>query len=105
MSKNMAASIIVMTLGFGAGSAAAQSGIVGAAKQAGQATKDVGKATVDTTKSAVETTGKATKKTASTAKNAVKGEAHAKCVDGTSQSAKTQKAATAACGKHGGVAK
>jgi hypothetical protein len=91
MSKFIAASVMALTLGTGAIGA----GQVGdALKKTGEVTKDV-----------VTETGKATKKGVTKTKNAVTGEARAKCVDGTRMQAKTQKAADAGCARHGGVRK
>jgi hypothetical protein len=94
MSRIIAASVMALTLGAGAIGAAAQSGVVDTAKKTG-----------DVTKQAVTETGKATKKSVTKTKNAVTGEARAKCVDGTRLHAKTQKAANAGCSRHGGVAR
>jgi hypothetical protein len=92
MSRIIAASVMALTLG---------AGTIGAAGQVGDALKKTG----EVTKDAVTETGKATKKGVTKTKNAVTGEARAKCVDGTRMEAKTQKAANAGCAKHGGVAK
>ena len=92
MSRFIAASVMALTLGAGA---------IGAAGQVGDALKKTGEAT----KSVVTETGKATKKGVTKTKNAVTGEARAKCKDGTRMEAKTQKAANSACARHGGVAR
>jgi hypothetical protein len=92
MSKTIAASVIALTLGAGA---------MNAAGQVGDALKKTG----EVTKQAVTETGKATKKGVTKTKNAITGEARAKCVDGTRMQAKTQKAADAGCARHGGVRK
>ena len=106
MSRTFAASVIALTMGVGGISAAGQlGGVVDATKQAGKATKEAAKTAGETTKDAANETAKATKKGATKTKNAVTGEAHATCVDGTRQTAKTQKTADAACTHHGGVAK
>ena len=106
MSKTIAASVIALTMGIGGLSAAGQlGGVVDATKHAGQATKDAVITVGDTTKKAVSTTGKETKKATTATKSTVTGQAHARCVDGTRHSGKTQKSANAACAKHGGVAK
>jgi hypothetical protein len=94
MSRIIAASVMALTLGAGAIGAAGQSSVVDPAKKTGEVTKQ-----------AVTETGKATKKSITNTKKAVTHEARAKCVDGTRQHAKTQKAANAGCSKHGGVAR
>jgi len=82
-------------LGAGATTAAGQlGGVVGAAKRTGDVTKD-----------AAKTAGEATKKGAKTGTETVAGKAQSKCKDGTTQIAKTARAAAAACTKHGAVAK
>jgi hypothetical protein len=106
MSKTIAAAVIALAMGVGGlGTAGQLGGVTDATKKAGQATKQVGKAAGETTKDAAKTTGKAAKKGATTTKNAVTGEARAKCMDGTHHTARTQKDADAACTHHGGVAK
>ena len=97
MKKTIVASIIALTMGMGGVGAAAQFDAIGdAAKKVGHATKETGEAVVHGTKKAVGTTGHEMKKAVTP---------RAKCADGTKFSAKTQKAANAACGKHGGLAK
>ena len=66
MSRFIAASVMALTLGAGA---------IGAAGQVGDALKKTG----EVTKSVVTETGKATKKGVTKTKNAVTGEARAKC--------------------------
>jgi hypothetical protein len=106
MSKTIAASVIALTMGIGGLSAAGQlGGVADATKHVGQATHETAKTVGDSTKKAVSTTGKETKKATTATKNTVTGQAHARCVDGTRHSGKTQKSANAACAKHGGVAK
>jgi hypothetical protein len=106
MSRTLAASVIALTVGVGGVTAAGQlGGVVDATKQVGEATKEGAKTAGQATKEAVKTTGETTKKGAQKAKETVTGKARATCVDGTSHTAKTQKAANAACGKHGGIAK
>jgi hypothetical protein len=95
MRKKFPTSAVLLTLAVGVASVAGQlGGVVDTAKQAGEATKE-----------AAKTAGEETKKGATTTKDVVTGKAHATCVDGTQQTAKTPKAAAAACAKHGGVAK
>lgn len=74
-------------------------------KKAGEATKDAGKDIGKAAKHAGKATAKETKKGATTVKKAVTGDAHATCMDGTRQAAKTEAAAAAACDGHGGVKK
>ena len=106
MSKTIAASVIALTMGIGGLSAAGQlHGVVDATKHVGHATKQAVKTAGDTTKKAIGTTGTETRKATTATKNTVTGQAHARCVDGTRHSGKTQKSANAACAKHGGVAK
>jgi hypothetical protein len=104
MRKTIAASAIALTMALGGMSAAAQldkawDATKHAGQSIGEATKDTGKAVVHGGKKAVGTSGTETKKeTKSTMYRA-------KCADGTHQLAKTQKAATAGCGRHGGLAR
>ncbi len=91
----LAALIFTLALGVGGISTAGQlGGVVQGVKEAGQVTKEGAK-----------TAGEATKDGAKTVKNTVTGDAQAKCADGTTQTSKTQKAANAACKKHGGLMK
>ena len=84
MRNTLLASMIFLAVGAGAATAAGQlGGVVDAAKQTGEVTKDAAKTATET----------------------VTGKAQAKCKDGTTQTAKTVKAASAVCAKHGGVAK
>jgi len=104
MKKALALSVIVLTMGAGMASGAGQlGGVVNATKKAGEATKEgaktVGNATEDAAKKGVDVT----KKGVDATKKAVT--AQAKCVDGTHQTAMTQKEANAGCAKHGGVAR
>jgi len=95
MRTALASLIFTLTLGIGSiGTAGQLGGVVHGVKQAGEVTKEGAK-----------TAGDATKEGAKTVKNTVTGEAHAKCADGSSQTAKTQKSADAACKKHGGLMK
>jgi hypothetical protein len=104
--KKVIAGCLMMMLCAGAGAGAAtQSGAKDEAKKAGSAVKDAGKDTGDAAKHAGKATAKATKKTAKTVKKAVTGDAHATCVDGTVQAAKTEEIAAAACVEHGGARK
>jgi hypothetical protein len=104
--KKVVAGCLVMMLCAGAGAgAAAQSGAKDEAKKAGSAVKEAGKDTGEAAKHAGKATAKATKKTAKTVKKAVTGDAHATCVDGTVQAAKTEETAAAACAEHGGARK
>jgi hypothetical protein len=74
-------------------------------KKAGEATKDAGKDVAKAAKHAGKATAKETEKGAKAVKKAVTGDAHANCVDGTRQEAKTEAAAAALCDGHGGVKK
>jgi hypothetical protein len=95
MKTILAAWVIMLTLGMGGtGTAGQLGGVVHTTKQVGEVTTD-----------AAKKTGEATKEGAKTAQTAVTGKAHAKCMDGTTQTAKTAKAAASACAKHGGVKK
>jgi len=96
--------MFMLCAGAGA-SAAAQSGAKEETKKAGSAIKEAGKDTGEAAKHAGKATVKATKKTANVVKKTVTGDAHATCVDGTVQAAKTEAIAAAACREHGGVRK
>jgi hypothetical protein len=103
--KKVVAGCLMMMLCAGAGAGATQSGAKDEAKKAGSAVKEAGKNTGEAAKHAGKATVKATKKTAKTVKKAVTGDAHATCVDGTVQAAKTEEIAAAACADHGGARK
>jgi hypothetical protein len=104
--KKVVAGCLMMMLCAGAGAGAAtQSGAKDEAKKAGSAIKEAGKDTGEAAKHAGKATAKATRKTAKTVKKAVTGDAHATCVDGTVQAAKTEEIAAAACAEHGGARK
>ena len=106
MKRTVVALIISMTAGAAAISAAGQLGGIGdAAKQVGGATKEGAKAAGEATKEGAKAAGEATKEGAKKTGEVITGKAHAKCVDGTTQTAKTAKAASAACARHGGIAK
>ena len=103
MKTTFAVTAIVFALAVGGAGAVGQLGDT--VKQAGEATKETTKQAGEATKHAVKTTGEKTKQGAKASKDAVTGKSHATCVDGTKHTAATAKAARAACGKHGGVAK
>ena len=105
--RNVIAAVVAsLALSLGGASMAGQFGhVVDTTKKAGEVTKDAAKAAGEATKDAAKATGKATKKGATKAKETVTGEAHATCVDGTRHTAKTAKAAAAACTHRGGVAR
>jgi len=104
MRKALALSAIVLTMGAGMASGAGQlGGVVNATKKAGEATKEGAKAAGNATEDAAKKGADVTKKGANATKDAVTGDI--KCKDGTHQTARTQKAAEAACAKHGGLSK
>lgn len=100
--RNFISGLLVMMMCAGAGMAA-QSGAKEETRKAGQAAADAGKSTAEAAKHAGKATAKATKKGASKVKNAVTGDHHATCIDGTVQAGKTEEAAAAGCVSHGGV--
>ena len=106
MKRTLVALIVSLAMGAATISVAGQlGGVVNGAKQAGEATKEGAKAAGEATKEGVKTAGEATKEGAKKTTEVVTGKAHANCADGTTQTAKTARAASAACAKHGGVAK
>jgi hypothetical protein len=94
MKKTIVASLVALTMSLGGVGASAQ--VTDAIKGVGHATKEAGQAVVHGTKKAVGTTGHEMKEAVTP---------RAKCADGTRFTAKSQKAANAACNKHGGLAK
>ena len=101
MRKFLAASLLALMASTGPAFAQAKEQAKDAGDHAAQAGKEAGSAAKD----AAKATATATKKGAKTVKKTVTGDAHATCVDGTRQAAKTEAAAAAECTSHGGVAK
>jgi hypothetical protein len=106
MRQVLIAPIVVLAMGVAMTSTAGQlGGVVDATKKAGEVTKEAGKATGEVAKETGKTTKEVATKGVEKTEQAVTGKAHAKCADGTEQTAKTEKEAKAACAQHGGVAK